>query len=298
MKEREPAAPATPSPGDAGARALSAAAWLSAVLALGKFAVGLATGSLAVLASAADSFADALMSAANGWGYRQARVPADEDHPFGHGKWEGALAVGQGTLLLGIVGGICVSAALALIRAEEVRWPLAGVAVLLVSGISSGLLTFVLGRVRGRSVVVAADAAHYRIDLAAAAAGVAGLLLVRATGRHWIDPLLGLGAAALMARECAGVLRKGLAELLDESLPPAELSRLEAILAAHRDRYLDLHGLRTRRSGPVRFIEVHLVFPAEAPLGAVHRAVQDIGDSIREAFPGSRVLVHPDAAGH
>ena len=92
----------TPAPRD-GAWALTLATLVSTGLALAKFLVGLLSGSMVLLASAADSLADAMLSAANRWGYRQARVPADADHPFGHGKLEGAFSVGQGMLLLGMV---------------------------------------------------------------------------------------------------------------------------------------------------------------------------------------------------
>lgn len=274
------------------------AAVVSAVLAVLKFAAALATGSMTVMASAADSFSDALMSSVNWWGYGVAREPADESHPYGHGKWEGAVAVGQGMLLVGITVTLIGSAVLTLVRGTALIRVEAGVIVLGVSGIVSGVLAFMLTRTGERSVVVSADTAHYRIDVLTALAGVGGLILVKTTQLAWIDPLVCIGLALLMGRECYGVLREGAAEILDEALPEEELVEVRKILDANAEHVLEVHGLRTRRSGPHRFVEVHVAFAPDRALGEVHEVVQEIGDQIRAALPGSRVLVHPDAEGH
>lgn len=283
-----------------GARTLWLAASVSALLAVLKFVFGLLSGSLIVLASAADSFADALMSAANGWGYAQARVVADEDHPYGHGKLEGAFAVGQGMLLVGIVVTLVGSAVVRLAGGATLPRIDMAVATLVVSGLAAIALSVLLTRAADeeRSVVLAADRAHYRVDALAAAAGVGGLLAAQAGGVPWLDPAVCLVMAVLMAQECAGVLRQGLAELLDEALPDDEVEQVRAVLERNQGRVTEFHGLRTRRGGPIRFVEVHAVFPGDSTLHDVHVVVQDIGAQIRAVIPGeARVLVHPDAEG-
>ena len=281
-----------------GQRNLGLAVGVSALLAVVKFGVGMFTGSLIVIASAADSFADMLMSSLNLWGYRHARSPADDDHPYGHGKIEGALAVAQGMLLLAVVGSLAAASVVAFLDVDRPA-PLVPIAatVVVVSGIASAFLSWLLSRTNDRSVVVEADAAHYRVDFLTALAGVAGLVAVEATGRAWIDPAVCLAMGLLMAREAYSVLRAGAAELLDESLPADELKALQDVLDANAEGVLNFHGLRTRRSGPLRFIEVHAVFPADLSLGAAHERTEEIGRQIREAIPSSRVLVHPDAMG-
>jgi cation diffusion facilitator family transporter len=281
-----------------GGRVLGVAAAVSAFLAVVKFAVGLLTSSMTVMASAADSFADALMSAVNWWGYRVARVPADEDHPYGHGKLEGAVAVGQGMLLLGITVSLVASAVMSLVQGAVVAKVDAAVAVLAASGGVSLLLAVSLQRTSERSVVISADTAHYRVDVLSAVAGVGGLLLMKATGHAWVDPVLCIILSLAMGRESYGVLRLGAAEILDEALPEEDQAKVRAVLEQNAERVVEFHGLRTRRSGPLHFVEVHAVFPPERALGDVHEVVEDIGDQIRTALPGSRVLVHPDAAGH
>jgi ferrous-iron efflux pump FieF len=281
-----------------GEDALKIAIGASAVLALIKLVVGVTSGSMVVLASAADSFADAGMSALNRWGYRYARSPADDGHPWGHGKVEGALATGQGLLLAGIVFSLIAGAVPRLLNPQM---PEVGVAVgvLVLSGAVSGGLTWLLTRAaKGeRSVVLGADAAHYRVDLLTHAAGALGLVAVGLTARPALDPLIALAMAGLMAREAWGVLRGGLAELLDEALPAEELAAVLAVLATNRDAVQEFHGLRTRRSGPLAFVEVHAVLDPDMHLCDAHLLVQDVAHQIRAAVPGARVLVHPDAAG-
>ncbi len=279
--------------------ALKTAALVSAGLAALKCGAGLWTGSFAVLASAADSFADALMSAANAWGYQRARTPADEDHPYGHGKLEGAFAVGQGMLLLGIVVSLVISAGIGLVEGRAAPRTGPAIAVLALSGACAGLLTWLLSRAarEERSVVLEADRTHYRIDLLAAAGAIAGLVAVQVTGARWLDPAIGLFMALLMARDCLDVLRRGGAELLDEALPPEELAAVRAVLERNAPRVVEFHGLRTRRSGPLRFVEVHAVVDPRHPFGEVHALAQDLVAQIRAVLPDARVLVHPDAAG-
>lgn len=281
-----------------GHRSLRVAAAASAVLAAAKLVVGLLSGSLALLASAGDSFSDALMSAVNAWGYARARTPPDAEHPWGHGKLEGALAAAQGTLLLGIVASLAVSAGVGLVQGRERPLVPLAVGALVVSGVVSALLSRLLSRTsQDGSVVVAADAAHYRTDLLASSAAVAGLVGVELTGRAWLDPAASLLLIGLMAREGARVVRKGVGELLDEALPPAEMALVQTVLDRHRPRVIGFHGLRTRKSGPHRFVEVHAAFDPDRPLRAVHQVVVEIVRDLQQALPGTRVLVHPDAHG-
>ncbi|MEZ6189380.1 MAG: cation diffusion facilitator family transporter [Planctomycetota bacterium] len=284
----------------AGQRSLTAAVVVAGALAVVKFAVGLLSGSLIVLASAADSFADTLMSAVNLWGYRHARTPADEEHPYGHGKIEGVLSAAQGMLLVGVVGSLVAASTAALTSGERQAPRVAlGIVAIVVSGCVSFALSWILTHTpdEGRSVVVESDAAHYRVDFLTALAGVGGLLAVELTGLSWIDPAASLVMAAFMGIEAARVLRNAKAELLDEVLPEEEQALLEAVLERNRERVVAFHGLRTRRSGPLRFVEVHAVLPGTLSLADAHILTQGIGAELSAALPSCRVLVHPDAEG-
>ncbi len=284
-----------------GERALRRAVVLSAGLTVLKYGFGVVSGSMLVLASAADSFADACASGVNWWGYRYARTPADEDHPYGHGKVEAVLSAGQGMLLVGVAVSVFAGGMTGLIEGREVPdAPLAAVG-LGISVIVSTVLWLNLERARRREggLVLHADAAHYRVDVLSGIGGLIGLAAVWGTGWAWLDPALALPVSLAILHDAWPVLRNAFSELLDEALPGEEQARVEGVLADLTDEEeLAFHGLRTRRSGPLRFVEVHLALPPETPLGDAHALVQDIARQVREVLPGeARVLVHPDAHG-
>ncbi len=284
-----------------GEQALRRAVMLSAALTVVKYGFGVASGSMLVLASAADSFADACASGVNWWGYRFARTPADDDHPYGHGKVEAVLSAGQGMLLVGVAVSVFVGGVTGLLEGRQVPdAPVAAVGLGL-SLVVSTLLWLNLERARRREggLVLAADAAHYRVDVLAGIGGLAGLGAVWLTGWSWLDPALALPVALAIGHDAWPVLRSAFSELLDEALPAEEQARVEEALAAlTEEEELQFHGLRTRRAGPLRFVEVHLALPSDTPLGDAHALVQDIARQLREVLPGeARVLVHPDAEG-
>jgi cation diffusion facilitator family transporter len=284
-----------------GETALFRAILLSAALSAVKYGFGVASGSMLVLASAADSFADACASGVNWWGYRFAREPADSEHPYGHGKVEAVLSAGQGMLLVGVAVSVAVGGITGLLEGREVPdTGLAAIAMTL-SVICSGALWWNLERARRveGGLVLQADAAHYRVDLLSGIGALVGLGAVWQTGWAWLDPALALPISLAILHDAWPVLRNAFSELLDEALPEEEQLRVERVLKGLTDEEdLIFHGLRTRRSGPIRFVEVHLDLPAETPLGIAHTLVQDIARQVREVLPGeSRVLVHPDAHG-
>ncbi len=284
-----------------GERALRRAVFFSAVLTLMKYGFGVASGSMLVLASAADSFADACASGVNWWGYRFARTPADEDHPYGHGKVEAVLSAGQGMLLVGVAVSVFVGGLTGLLEGREVpAAPLAAIGMGLSVTVSAILwLSLEQARRREGGLVLQADAAHYRVDVLAGVGGLLGLGLVWATGWSWLDPALALPVALAILHDAWPVLRNAFSELLDEALPDDEQTQVEALLNRLTvEEELYFHGLRTRRAGPLRFVEVHVALPSETPLGDAHALVQDIARQVREVLLGeARVLVHPDAHG-
>jgi ferrous-iron efflux pump FieF len=273
-----------------------------ATLGLGsaKLAVALATGSQAVLASAVDSLADAGVSALNLWLAREAVRPADEGHPFGHGKAEALAALAQAGLLAVVIGFVAAGAVRRLAEATIApihSGPAIGGMVLSMFGslaISTGLAR---AAARTGSLVLRADAVHYRMDLLTGAAVVIGLVVTAVVAEPRADALASLLVCLLMTRDVAGLLRDAIGELMDRPLPPEETATVEAVLRGFEGRVCSWHDLRTRRAGPRRFVQVHVVLPADLSFAAAHDLSDAVEHAIRQALAQCDVMVHADVEG-
>lgn len=264
-----------------------------------KLAVGLVSGSVAVLASAVDSLLDFLVSLFNAFAVRGSEKPSDENHNYGHGKIEGIAALVEGLFILASAGFVLWRAILRLVHPE----PLAAtgvdlaVAAMVVSMLASLVLVSYLKRAgkKSRSLVLEADALHYRTDVWSNGAVLLGMAVIRFTGWLAADALIAIGIGLYIAWAALPLIRKGLDMLLDHALPEELSARILETAIGHSPLVNGMHELRTRRSGEINFVEFHLVFDEEIPLGKAHRVADEIEARIR-ALEHSRwsINIHLD----
>lgn len=264
-----------------------------------KSVAALATGSTAVGASAADALTDALVSGANLVLVRAAAAPPDAGHPFGHGKAEGLAGLAQAAFLSVVVIGVGRAAVLRLMHGAPLPEVGPAVGIMLGSMVVSLLLARGLQRAADQtgSLVLRADAAHYRMDVWTGAAVVIGLVGSLVTGDGRADAIASLVLCAWMAREIAPIAWDAIGELMDRPLSREDQETTERVLRDFSGRILGWHDLRTRRAGPRRFVQVHLVLPAEMTLRDAHRVADDLELALCEALPGCDPIVHVDPAG-
>lgn len=270
------------------------------VLGAAKAAVAVATGSQAVAASAADSLADAVVSGVNLLMMRQAARPADAGHPWGHGKVEALASLAQSLVLAGIIVVIAIRALASLVAAGSGAVPVVGpafVAMCLSVGCSLGISAFLARAASSTgSMVLSADATHYRMDVYSGAAVLAGLALARLTGSGIADSLAALVVSGLMVRDVWALGRDAVDELMDRPLPPDKQARIAAVLAGFT-AVRSWHDLRTRRAGPIGFVQVHVVLARSLGFAEAHRITDEIEAAMRAVFPELDVLVHADVEG-
>lgn len=281
-------------------RALARAIVTTLILGAAKMVVALITRSQALLASAVDSLTDGVVTGFNLFMLRQARMPADEGHPFGHGKVEALAALAQGTVLAIVVGVLAYNAVGALVTppAEPPEAGLATVAIGVSLATSFAISTF-LSRAAQRtgSLVLRTDAVHYRMDLLSGSAVLAGLLVTLATRAAWADAAASLVVCVLMGKDVFGVLREAVDELMDRPFPAEEREAVETVLRAFPGRVLRWHDLRTRKSGPHRFVQVHVVMPADWSFTQAHELSDELERRMRDVLPHCDAIVHADPAG-
>jgi len=281
----------------------SGAAKLSVIVIVGlvvlKVAVAVITGSISVLAQAVDSFLDLFAVAITLLAISIATKPADEEHPFGHGKAENIAAIAQAMLIFTAGGLIIYSAVRQIITGTTIELTEAGIGVMLISIITSIFLSRHLVKVSRAtdSIALQATAHNIAIDVYSAAVVLVGLIAVRFTGLGIIDPIIALLVALFILKVAYDVLRRSFGSLIDVKLPETEENIIRSCIMEHDGELVGFHELRTRKSGRQRYIDLHVVMPKDASVEDAHRLCdyleQDIGNRLRHA----NVTIHVEPCG-
>ncbi len=268
------------------------------VLVAAKAAAWLASGSVALLASLADSGLDLLASLITLYAVRYAVAPPDAEHRFGHGKAEAFASLMQGGLVFASAALIGREAIVGIMDPKPIvagSWAIAvmGLSVVLTLGLIT-VQAWVLKRTR--SVAVAGDRAHYAADLASNIAAMAGIAGAALLGLAWLDAAAGLLVAAWLLWGAIGVFREAGNQLMDHELPEADRARIIALMKQD-PRIQDVHQLRTRASGPYVHIQMHADLDPDSTLAAAHDALVAAENRVLAAFPAADIIIHPDPHG-
>lgn len=256
-----------------------------------KFMIGLGTGSLAVLGDAVHSTVDAMNNVLGLAVMAIARRAPDEDHPYGHGKFEtlGALAI---VVFLSVSGFELVKGAVErLIRGAD---------PIQISGVQLAVLTGTLAvnvfvasyeSRRGRALkseILQADAAHTRADVFITLGVLAGLLLSRA-GYAWIDPLVALAVAGVIAILAYGILARSIPVLVDQHAVPSDdiQQAVEGVPGVMR-----AYAIRSRSSADHTFAEVTIAVDRHATVESAHGVADAVEARLRDELHFDEVTVH------
>jgi ferrous-iron efflux pump FieF len=250
-----------------------------------KLAVGLLTGAVTVLASAADSSLDFLISSFNVYAVRSIERPSDDTYNYGRGKMEGLASFIEGLFIFASALYILRQAVAKLLHPAAIPetglyWALGAMGFSIV--VTASLVAYLRSLARqSQSLIIRADAAHYKTDLLTNAGIVAALLLIRITGWLWLDPVIAIGISLYVARAALPLLRKGMHMLLDRALDEETVVKIRDIAATHSNRVTGVHEVKSRRSGDTNFVEFHLVFDEKIRLIEAHRIADEIEMRIR-----------------
>ena len=276
----------------------SGAAKLALVVVIGlvglKVAVAAVTGSISITAQAVDSFLDLFAIAITFLAVGIAARPADEKHPFGHGKAEDIAAVVQAMLIFAAGGLIIYSAVLRIITGTTIELTEAGMGVMLVSIVASILLSRYLRRVSQAtdSIALEASARNIAVDVYSAAAVLAGLLVIRFTGLQIFDPIIALLVALFILKVAYDVLRRSFGGLIDVKLSETEESIIRSSIMECAGELVGFHELRTRKAGNQRYIDLHLVMPKNASVEEAHRLCDELELDMKMRLSHTTVLIH------
>ena len=249
-----------------------------------KYHAYLLTGSTAILSDALESIVNVAAAAFAVGGLIFAGRPADRNHPYGHGKIEFFSAAFEGGLITFAALVIIFQVVQALIQGVQVRRLEWGLGIVLAAGLVNLVLGWFLVRTGRKydSLALLADGQHVLSDFYTSAGIVVGLLLVRATGLAWLDPVVAAIVALNLMRTGFGLVRHAAGGLLDEE-DPAFLTRLLAVLASHVGKgVIRVHHLRAIREGRFHHIDAHLVVPEFWSVDRAHELSEDLARRVIE----------------
>ena len=254
----------------------------------------LASGSVSLLASLVDSLTDSLASIVNLFAVRLALRPADDNHPFGHGKAESLSALAQSAFIGGSAVFLLLNAVERLLHPQPLQQTTLGIAVMLVSLLLTLALVLFQRWVlrRAQSQAVSADSLHYVTDFASNIVVLVALVLA-AWGWQRADAVLALLLGGWIFWRAAKIAIEAVNTLMDKALPPADVARIEAAALAVPG-VLGIHDLRTRLSGARHFVQMHIDLDARLNIVEAHDIAVAVAAQIRALFEEAEVIVHQD----
>ncbi|MDN0123452.1 CDF family cation-efflux transporter FieF [Yersinia aleksiciae] len=275
------------------AAALSATV-LASILLLIKIFAWWHTGSVSLLAALVDSLVDLAASLTNLFVVRYSLQPADEEHTFGHGKAESLAALAQSMFISGSALFLFLTGFQHLASPEPLQDLGVGIWVTLIALFSTLILvTFQRWVVRKtHSQAIRADMLHYQSDVMMNGAILIALALSW-YGFHRADALFALGIGVYILYSALRMGYEAVQALLDRALPDDERQAIIDIVMSWPG-VIGAHDLRTRQSGPTRFIQVHLEMEDILPLMEAHILAEQVERALLHRFPGADVLIHQD----
>jgi cation diffusion facilitator family transporter len=269
-------------------------------LVLFKVIVGITIGSVSIISEAIHSGVDLLAAIIAMFSVKTSSVPADEQHPFGHGKIENISGFVEALLIFVAAFWIIFEALKKLMEPHEITHAGLGVAVMFVSAVINYFVSRRLFRVgkEADSIALEADAWHLRTDVYTSAGVMAGLGIIwigheffSAHNINWIDPVAAIFVAVLILHAAFNLTVNSIRDLMDVQLPPEEEGYVRNIITNNK-RICGVHQLRTRKAGHIRFIEFHIKVDPQMSVHDSHGITKILKKDIRQKFVDCVITIH------
>lgn len=253
-----------------------------------------ASDSVSLLATLIDSILDALASLINLVAVRHALTPADREHRFGHGKAEALAGLSQSLFIAGSAAYLLLEAAERIINPVAVESIALGIWVMILSIVATLLLLGFQQHVisKTNSTAIRADALHYKTDLLVNGSVIVALALA-SFGWYGFDGLFGAAIGLYILFSAREIIITSCDHLMDRELPDEQREKIKALVLEHPSAR-GLHDLRSRHSGTMTFIQLHLELDDDLSLLEAHKISDEVEERILAAFPGSEIIIHLD----
>jgi ferrous-iron efflux pump FieF len=279
-------------------QATYASVTVAAILIVAKLVIWDMSDSVALLSSLIDSTLDVMASLISLFAVRQALMPADKEHRFGHGKAESLAALGQSLFVGGSAVFLVFEAGGRVLRPPEVDNGIAAISVMVLSLVMTLVLVqfqrFVIKETG--SMAIAADSLHYTADLLVNGGIIIGLIAVTAFGWTLADPLVALAVALYLIITAWRIALCAMDMLMDREFDDSAREEIHSIILSHPE-VKSMHDLRTRSAGVHSFIQLHLELDGDLSLSEAHRISDEVEKLVSAKFENAEILIHEDPEG-
>lgn len=221
--------------------------------------------------------------------------PADKHHAYGHGKAEYFASGAEGMLIIVAAIGIAYAAIDRFLNPQ----PLGNLGPGLLLALASSGINYITAKIMLRaarqfdSITLEADAKHLLTDVWTSVGLVAGLsILIFFPQWQILDPVIACIMALNIVWTGVDLIKRSAGGLMDDALPEEELFMINDAILEHAGDKTYFHGLRTRKSGPQRFIDFHLLMSGDCTVKESHDLCVVIEDEINAALPGAQITIH------
>jgi cation diffusion facilitator family transporter len=261
-----------------------------------KLAVGFFLGSISVLSEALHSGIDLLAAVIANYSVKKAGQPADDEHKFGHGKFENVSGTVEAFLILIAAIIILYKAVEKIILGGRMETEFIGVGIVIM-GISAAINFYVSRRImavakKAESIALEADAYHLTTDVYTSLGVFIGLVLIQITGISIFDPVMAIIVGIIILKASYDLTRRSVSGIMDVKLSDTEEEIIKSIIHDHYSQYAEYHDLRSRMSGAERFVDLHLVVPKNQNVVDAHDFCDHLEKEIKEKVPNLSILIH------
>lgn len=276
-------------------RAATASLAFNLAATMAKIVAAVLSGSVSILSEAIHSATDVASSSIAYFGVRAAAAPPDEEHPYGHGKIEALAGFGESILLFLVVIYVVVESIHRLIAGESIVQVDVALAVIAASTVGSLVTSrYVYGVARlTRSMALLSNGQHLMADFFTSFGVLVALALTKFAGWRQADAVIALCLAVWMGYTAFRLNRSAFNELIDQRLTEEEIARVDELLGGD-PRLVSYHRMRSRRSGNMRYMDLHIVVPEEWSLVEAHRVADDLEKLISKEMAPAHVVIHVD----
>ncbi len=263
-----------------------------------KLTVGIMTGTVVIIASAIDSALDFLISLFNSYAITKSQKPMDAEYNYGRGKIEGLASMTEGVVIVASGLFIIYTAALKFLHQAPTTHLGLSLGVMAVSIVTTTFLVLFLNSVykKTNNLIIKSDALHYKSDLYTNVGIIVSLGLIYLTDWGFIDPIVSIAIALYIIYSATEIVKDGLGMLLDKALEHETVEKIQEIIGSHvraKDCIISgYHQLKTRKSGSINFVDVHLVFNDKVLLRDSHELADHIEERIIEIHPSESWIIN------